>query len=229
MEIQPMIEMDRKYCVRRLPKRVREAMETIGPQLTLGGGFIRSCIAREEISDIDLFVDSVETRDLAVKLMYNKDKDRIFSTQNAVTIAGGSISIQIIHRWLYTDPKDILKDFDFSICCAVIWHQEKSWRGLTCDSYYQDLAAKRLVYLYPKREEDAGGSALRVLKYYRKGYTITLDSYGGVITRLLSAVDTERAGTPEKMRKAVTGLLVEVDPNAIVGNEIVQDNHEEAT
>jgi hypothetical protein len=86
-----------------------------------------------------------------------------------------------------------------------------------------------LVYLQPIRNEDAGGSMLRVLKFYQRGYRIPIDSLGQVISRLMTGVDISRIHTEQKkfdkdseipglvfdeqqLSKVVTGLLREVDP-----------------
>ncbi len=68
--------------------------------------------------------------------------------------------------------------------------------------------------------EDAGGSLLRVLKFYQRGYRIPLDSMGAVLARLCKAVDWDLVkgqGTAtsweEQAAKVLTGLLREVDPN----------------
>ena len=224
MSIINMNPMDMNYCIRRLPKIVRETMKTEGSKLLLGGGFVRSCITREEVNDIDLFVDSYETEDRIIKLL-KTSKDRLYITRNATTILRESgVPIQIIHRWMYKAPEDLIYDFDFSICCAVIWYSDEQPSGVVHGRYYQDLAAKRLVYMQPTREEEAGGSILRVLKYYRKGYTITLDSFGSVIAKMMSNVDMKKTGV--ELEKVITGLLVEVDPHAILGNDVVQEHFE---
>jgi hypothetical protein len=77
------------------------------------------------------------------------------------------------------------------------------------------LAAKRLVYRSPIRNEDAGGSMLRVLKYYQKGYRIPLNSLGSVIARIVKAIDFEKVDAKNEFQvgKIVTGLLREVDPD----------------
>lgn len=100
------------------------------------------------------------------------------------------------------------------------------WTSLIDDNFYSDLAAKRLVYRSPQRNEDAGGSMLRVLKFYQKGFRIPLDSLGAVIARMADAVDLKcievlpdfdtpsdlGKTTEERWAKVLTGLLREVDP-----------------
>lgn len=53
---------DLSFCIQRLPKRLKNIMmepEWIG-KIFVGGGFIRSVITNEKISDIDVFVTSPE-------------------------------------------------------------------------------------------------------------------------------------------------------------------------
>jgi hypothetical protein len=45
-------------CVLRLPEAVHSAVNAHRRRLVIAGGFIRSVIAREEINDVDLFVES---------------------------------------------------------------------------------------------------------------------------------------------------------------------------
>jgi hypothetical protein len=63
----------------------------------------------------------------------------------------------------------------------------------------------------------AGGSILRVLKFYQRGYRIPLDSLGAVIARLMKPVDFDkiigRTDQEDQLAKVLTGLLREVDPN----------------
>jgi len=195
----------------------------------IAGGFIRSCVANETINDIDCFVPSVEVaREIAIELAEG-DNRRIYETDNAFTIKGYKIAIQLVHRWTFTTPESAIESFDFTIAKGAFWWEPNndagigcgSWRSI-CDSrFYADLAGKRLIYCSPVRNEDAGGSLLRVLKFYQRGYRIPLDSMGAVISRLvmgLRLTDVTRAGdwsefSESKVAKVITGLLREVDPN----------------
>ncbi len=204
-------KQDLHFCVKRLPKKLKELMKE-KRKIIIAGGYIRSVITGEAISDIDVFAGDRETSEsLAWKLTSNKWD--LYKTDNAITVKSLHIPIQFIHRWVYDNPLDILRSFDFSICQAAIWYdrEEKKWTSYCGDTFYQDLAAKRLVYLSPERNEDAGGSILRVLKYYQKGYRIPLDSFGAVLARLLSEVRKD-ANYEESMSAVITGLLLEVDP-----------------
>lgn len=209
---------DLSWIVKRLPTAVKDIMKD--PEwhnsIFVGGGFIRAIISGEKINDVDLFVKSQKDAELlAYKLCY--DKKDVYKTDNAYTIKTKSIPIQIIYRWVFEKPEDVSMSFDFTICCAVISYNGNTWESYCDERLYKDIAGKRLVYRNPIRNEDAGGSMLRVLKYYQKDYRIPLDSLGNVIARLMSVVDITQI--PEGLRNEkqvghiITGLLREVDPN----------------
>jgi hypothetical protein len=222
---------DLKFAYQRLPKHLVKIMqdkEWIG-SIFVGGGFIRSIVTNEPINDIDVFVKSKQQAEL-LALKIAKDKSDVHETDNAFTIKGNPV-IQVIHRWVFENPEDVANSFDFTICCAVIFckgipnyidqelgEKEKiriEWDSF-CDSrFYEDLAGKRIVYRSPIRNEDAGGSMLRVLKYYQKGYRIPLNSLGKIIARLMSGIDYELLKTKDEAEigKIITGLLREVDPD----------------
>lgn len=233
-----MVVEDLEWCVRRIPNELKQVMEILGARVAIGGGFIRSCITGDPINDIDLFVPDIDVEALIIERLTKGEGVpsgvRVYRTRNATTITGYMYPIQIIHRWLYDKPEDVLIDFDFSITCAVLWFNKTPatttgcWAGLVHPMYYQDLAAKRLRYLAPNRDEDVGGSVLRVLKYYRKGYNITLDSFAGTIARLVSKLVVADLEDHEHTAHILTGLLVEVDPNAVLGSEIVRETQDEA-
>jgi hypothetical protein len=206
----------------------------------VGGGFVRACIANETVNDIDLFVgsknDAWGMAHFLVAKLANKGA-RLHETDNAFTIHGAGIPIQIIHRWTYTTPEQLMKSFDFTIAMAGFWwrsaetdgevaqsvvhhvNRPAGWQSICDDRFYEDLAAKRLRYTSPQRNEDAGGSLLRVLKFYQRGYRIPLDSLGAVVARLQTGVITEAlhgakgSTEEERLARVLTGLLHEVDPN----------------
>lgn len=211
-------DLDVKWIVRRLPKTVREYLES-NSDVFVAGGFIRACISHEPVSDLDLFTTNA-ARAGVVAGMLTPEGQKPFQTANAITFMLGAVPVQLIHRWSFATPYECVQSFDFTIARAAIWFGD-GWQS-TCDPrFYADLAAKRLVYCRPVRNEDAGGSLLRVLKFYQKGYRIPLSSMGDVISRLMSGVIPEKLETmvgdtqEEKLSRVLCGLLKEVDPNAI--------------
>jgi hypothetical protein len=208
-------KLDLIWAVRRMPAVLKNVMTNPDwyNRVYVGGGYLRSIVSGELVNDVDVFVkNEKEAELLAFKIC--DDKKNIVKTDNAYTIKGKMI-IQIIHRWVFEKPEDVSDSFDFTVCCAVIFFDGKVFDSFCDDKFYVDLAAKRLIYRKPIRNEDAGGSMLRVLKYYQKGYRIPLDSLGDVIARLIQAVDTNRVDIKSEpdVARIITGLLREVDPN----------------
>lgn len=216
---------DLYWITKRLPKPVSDLMmgKTVPGRFPfLAGGFIRAVIAHEEPQDVDLFVKNKEDGRYLATMLQAKvpgGQGRLIETQNAITVYGHGIPVQFITRWTYETARDVLPSFDFSIAQAAIWYEPDgigtggAWFSECSDRFYADLAAKRLVYLHPIRNEDAGGSLLRLLKFYRRGYTAPLDSIAGVIARLQSGVRPEAGPLAGKeLAQVLTGLLREVDP-----------------
>jgi hypothetical protein len=235
---------DLQFALLRTP-RVLLAVMKAGDwhgKIYVGGGFLRSTVAGDHVNDVDVFVQSKKDADrLAKLLVINRMRlgkaieeltvdeaeqvdRRIYKTDNALTLTCFTPAIQIIHRWTFETGASVADSFDFSCCAAAFWFDE-GWSSYCHDRFYPDIASKRLVYLNPERNEDAGGSMLRVLKYYQKGYRIPLDSLAQVITRLFRGVELEKVcflkgavggkikPNEEKLAKVICGLLREVDPN----------------
>lgn len=216
-----LLTKDLHWILRRSPKAVIAALRAYPAKLFMAGGFIRSCVANEPVADIDLFVPSKE---LAELIGYKLEPVRKYETRNAVTLRlkdDATPPVQIIHRWMYEKPEELIESFDFTVAKSVVWFDGADWQSLAHDHFYADLAAKRLVYTKPQRNEDAGGSLLRVLKFYQKGYRIPLDELAAVVARLTIGVDFDKlegmaaqcGGTKEDaLGRVLTGLLHEVDP-----------------
>lgn len=220
---------DLSWSLRRSPAKVLELLKDQPGKVFLGGGFIRACVANEHVNDIDLFTTDKESARAAARFLLElKDGEdagrKIHESDNAFTVRGLRLPVQIIHRWTYTSPEELMQSFDFTIAMAGFWwHPEHDkWVSICDDRFYEDLAAKRLIYTSPKRNEDAGGSMLRVLKFYQRDYRIPLDSLGAVLARLVSAVDLDSIAavrdSPDQTLEGrwafvMSGLLREVDPN----------------
>lgn len=242
---------DLQSCLIRAPHEVLFAMKKFGAELMVAGGYVRSCVTQEPINDVDCFCSSKE-KALEIALVVARygmpegTNREVKETDNAYTIVGYRYPIQFIHRWTFTDPAACVESFDFTIAPAAFWYStevvptemkgladghgevpieelpENTWRSVCDTRFYADLAGKRLIYAAPQRNEDAGGSLLRVLKFYQRGYRIPLDSMGAVLGRLMMGVryaaieanDEASWHVPVevKLSAAITGLLREVDP-----------------
>lgn len=211
-----LLTKDLQWIFRRMPRRVVEVLRTYPGQVFLAGGFIRSCVANEPVADLDLFAPTTELAEVVGLKLQGTSR---WVSRNATTIRWADLPfpVQIIHRWTYVKPEELIESFDFTVAKSVVWFDGASWQSLVHDDFYADLVAKRLVYTKPQRNEDAGGSLLRVLKFYQKGYRIPLDSMAAVVARLLMGVREEDLGGLDRDREtalamALTGLLHEVDP-----------------
>lgn len=214
---------DAAHIARHIPKDVRAVMKQHG--LIIAGGFIRSIIAGEEIRDIDLFGPEQALRDAAQEVAIERGVAE-HETGNAITVvAPPRAPLQFITRWDYSrdDVAKCLAELDFTVCQAAVWWQpfeDKGgvWRTMCSESFYPDLAARRLVYTFPQRDEEVGGSLLRVRKFLMRGYNIQALALAGVMARVYSEVrDSALAHEGEEgCARAIAGILHEVDPLMII-------------
>lgn len=222
---------DLHFIVSRLPRDIIEHAKR--EDIYIAGGFIRATIAGERVNDIDVLGPDKERLDYLSKSLAGERRGKCHETDNAFTVlAPPRIPVQFIHRWLFSDPAALIESFDFTIAQAVIWWDrgDNIWKSLISHRFYPDLAARRLVYLSPVRNEDAGGSLLRVRKFLKAGYTIQPYSLGMVIARLVMGVrwDALPQGMPQEegLGLAITGLLREVDPLTVVDGVELVDEHQ---
>jgi len=214
-----LLQSDTDYVVAKLPADIREMMHA--QPLFLGGGFIREAISRGRINDIDLFGRSKDfLSTCAYRLKDSRGGGRLHETENAITLFNGTrMPVQFITRWTYQEPQKVAESFDFTVCQAVIWYGNGGWDSYTHQNFYPDLAAKRLVYTFPIRHEEPGGSMLRVRKFLQRGYNIQVNSLAGVVARLARAVDFEKARDEEAVHQVVSGLLRDVDPLVTIDDD----------
>jgi hypothetical protein len=182
----------------------------------LAGGFIRATIVGEEPKDIDLFVRS---KDEAIQVAHALSKDgHALVTPNAITLrAGYPVPVQVIHRWTYQNARELLDSFDFTVARACI-EVDAGGRGdgLCDERFYRDLAARRLIYRAPIREEEPGGSLLRVLRFHAKGYRMPLADFAAVVNRACAKLDFCADQEAELLAR-----LREVDPPNEQGLDVV--------
>jgi hypothetical protein len=237
---------DLNFVLSRCPKDVRKLLTDNPGSLFLAGGFIRATIAGEKVSDIDLFGKSADDLLRIAKDLTLDRKGRYFKTDNAITVlAPPRIPVQFITRWLFNDPAACIASFDYTVCQAVIWAEKVEVNSIETDEngvnkktsrilfhsaisdhFYQDLAARRLVYTFPKRDEEAGGSFMRMVKFIKKGYNIQAPSMGGIIARIAMNVDQKAWSDERWMAQVISGLLRQVDPLLIVDGIDFIDEHE---
>lgn len=207
---------DLNRVVRFLPSKIKSIMEQEfwRGKIFIAGGFIRDLVAGDKVNDIDLFVNNKAEAELLLSVLQGDKK--VISTENAFTICE-RMPIQIIHRWTFQKPEEVLLSFDFSVCSAAMYYSDNGWEGICHERFYKDVASKRLIYLVPDREEAPGGSMIRILKFYKRGYNIPLNNLSKVVARMMQdAEDCYKHDDVEKSLKMyIDKALFEVDPLAI--------------
>jgi hypothetical protein len=204
--------------LRSMPKKVRDFLAWPPYRIWIAGGYIRSIIANEEPTDLDLFV-SQEARMLESEIAHSLGssilrKGIVTNTDNAFTVTSQDfLPIQFITRWKYSRIEDLLNSFDFTIAQAAIWHERGVWLSMCADEFYSSLASKSLVYRAPDRDEDAGGSILRVLRFLRKGYSISPEHFSAVLARLIVG---------GKIGDGIDCALDDVDKQKAMANQITR-------
>lgn len=221
---------DAQHIVRHLPKDIKDAMKKHG--LIVAGGFIRSIIAGEPVQDIDIFGGLKALQDAAHEIADGRGGVKAHYTHNAITVvAPPRAPLQFITRWTYSreDVPLCLAELDFTVCQAAVWWDDVGfWRSMCSDAFYDDLAARRLVYTFPQREEEAGGSMLRVRKFLGRDYNIQAASLAGVMSRVFMKVrDNVLTSSEDGAAKAIAGVLYEVDPLLIIDRVDPVDEIEE--
>jgi hypothetical protein len=229
---------DTMYVLSRLPKDVINLMKE--SRLLLAGGFIRETIAGGKVNDIDLFGPNKDKLEAACMKLCLARKGRMFGTDNAFTMLSPPRSpVQFITRWLAEDYETYVKLFDFTVCQAGIWWDPDmkepngehfymdsgGWTSACHDDFYADLAARRLVYTFPDREEEAGGSMLRMKKFMKRGYDVQIGSMAGVMSRIVGRIESHdpRLKDEKWVARIIQAILREVDPMTIVDGVEVQD------
>jgi hypothetical protein len=214
----------------RLPKAVVKLLKE--RPVFLAGGFIRDTITGDKPHDIDLFAPSKDAAEAAALWVRNEtfasdpSAGKVFRSDNAFTVRTPTHQIQLIHRWTFDDPAKCIESFDYTVAQAAMWWWtdpavppdlevpiKYEWRGICSTTFYEDLAARRLVYTMPKREEEPGGSMLRLIKFYQRGYRAPLTAIGQVMARCCLGVrDLQGAIEEDQLGRVLRGLLRDVDP-----------------
>jgi hypothetical protein len=111
--------------LRSMPKKVRDFFAGSPHRIWIAGGYIRSIIANEEPTDLDLFVSQESFKPeselasiLARAVLFD---GKVTNTDNAFTVTSQDfLPVQFITRWRYSRIEDLLNSFDFTIAQAAI-------------------------------------------------------------------------------------------------------------
>ena len=198
-------DKDIQKIVDQLPKGLIDLMVSEG--VFLAGGAIRAIIAGEEVKDFDLFTDSKEKARQYAEIISEKfNNGDYLETENAFTVKDDLDSIpdiQFIHRWTFNNGWELISSFDYTISQAAIWFENGEWKSAVAPSFYDDLKAKQLTYTAPDREEEPGGSLIRMRKFLRMGYDISSYDMAKVISRLLNGINMNDLADFEENERSI--------------------------
>lgn len=191
---------DLERVVDYLPARLAKAVvhRDFEGQVFVAGGYVRAVVAGERPSDVDVFTQGEETsKALARKLGgkfaswgYKEAEAKLdldpeagpFVTEFATSGVLDKLLVQIIHRWTFEEPEDILQHFDFTVTQAVVWYQGGEWRSACTPRFYPDVASKRIHYVQSRRTAlESVGTLHRLMKYVRKGYNASPETVTALV------------------------------------------------
>jgi hypothetical protein len=213
---------DLERCFNQLPAEGLWDLLTIlrskPGQLVVAGGFVRDSVLGETCRDVDVFAADADVAKRSAlefdQLLHESGEEPLVkASRYAVTVKWNDAvaPVQFIHRRPFTDPSDVIKTFDFTVSQGSFWWAG-GWHSAVSDRFYEDVRAKRIRYTSPVREEEIGGSFLRVLKLYRRGYVASLDSLGKIVTRFARAWKVD--GTEDELWKVLAVELRAADAGA---------------
>lgn len=177
---------DVSSCAFLLPPDLMRCLIKWPNRLVVAGGFVRDVVAHERPKDIDVFIAG---KDLACEVSdWFKSECGLDSvrTMNTITVKTMGCPTQLAWRWKFSTPAELVEGFDFTACQAGIWWDGDQMRSTAAPSFYKDLEQKKLVYAALGRDDDRASALLRVLKFYQRGYKITLPSLSRVLVQFAS-------------------------------------------
>ena len=185
MEQHPIVEK----VINSLPLWVCTMLKRNPKKLVVAGGVFRAIYENDNIKDIDLFVDSKDTAERLVDdycIMMGLREVDVQRTKNAINLhIDGEPPIQIITRWMYANPEDVIRSFDFTMAQGSLWWDGERYQSAFGETFFVDVDLRQLVYTSPDRNEDCAGSLMRVVKFLRRGYNIDAKNLTAVVSRLV--------------------------------------------
>ena len=211
---QQLRQADLNICLSKLPQCLLNLLGVSPNRLVVAGGFVRACVAGETPSDVDVFLSEGSRVDASHFLArqaasFSTGEPKISNTDRTSTV-WLPCPVQFCDSWTFEDPDDLLTQFDFTVTTAAFWWDGRTWASTVGPFFYNDVAAKRLRYSCPDRVEVGGESLLRLLKFYRRGYTCGISDLGALVAHLVSYL----GGDEEVVRENVTKLLRDSDTSS---------------
>jgi hypothetical protein len=171
----------------------------------LAGGALRSAYDKTPIQDYDLFFSDADYMAVAdsklngksgVKEIYRCPKNELItyavelSTFNQIDSAFGrllqrrdEIKIQLIGKWFYSKPEDIMDDFDIN-ACRLIQNNTKAYAA--SPECINTARNKKITF---HKIKFPAAAFKRIMKYRNKGYTIDSDAILDFLSKIQGNLD----------------------------------------
>lgn len=193
LEIRPperLFQHDLEKVLEELPCDVLNLLKMGG---ILAGGFIRSTLAPDTVSDIDIFFpEGVGLPKLAGKLSV---------TDNAHTYKHHGHTVQLINTFPCLNAAHLIAHFDFTVNQAAIYFLPlaNQFDSVVSPRFYDDMNCRKLVadciVSNPAR------SLLRAFKFAKRGYDLDYTS----LAQLVKAVAQDHLFEEESLAKRIAG------------------------
>lgn len=207
-------DSDIRRVIYKLPNSVRELLRRHPGEVVLAGGFIRAVVSGESPRDIDLFVNSDKRSDsrdwMRDAEVYQHSSEIKENDQDWVIKENGlQLGVQVVWRYPFKNPHEILEQFDYTVTKAAIWFDvgnkniKSDYIGIYHERFYQDITRKLLTYSND-RDNEYLMSIPRLIKYIQKGYHIDPASLAALITKTCLSLDLSNGleGIQKQLEKA---------------------------
>jgi hypothetical protein len=182
--------IDTDRTINSLPKWIKKLMTKNPTKVILAGGAIRSIVGNEIINDWDLYpIGEANFINQQIRSsLTSLDREYTCSMSNfAYTYNLSNVDeppTQLIYYSHNKNPFQVMESFDFTTCQASIWYSGTRWIGACSPSFYEDIAAKRLV-CSKNFQSNSGSSLLRAFKFVARGYTISESTIAKLIMNIV--------------------------------------------
>lgn len=167
----------------------------------LAGGALTSVFTRQKINDFDLYFKSKEAFEAALETAYDDGMWCVDVSKRSVTFASGNTVHQFMHFDFFPTAEDIFSCFDFTCCMAAFDFDEDKF--ILHDDFLTHCSQRFLRFNPGTRYPLA--SAVRVLKYQDRGYTIGK----GDMTRIAMACRGVKIESWEDLKDQIGGAYGE--------------------
>lgn len=133
----------------------------------IAGGCFTQLFLGNKPNDIDVFFKNENQMNIAVSRIKNNSNFKItFENDYVLNSFKNNQKIQLIKKYFFENPEDILQSFDFTIVKFAYNGEEIFYH----DRFFKDLAKKRLVI--DKNLMKPLGTLKRSYKYTKRGFTL---------------------------------------------------------